>query len=225
MANLGAIDTQKLQDIGLLRPDASPKKKELGQDAFLKLMVTQMKNQNPMEPQDNSEFLSQMAQFGTVDGISKLQNSFSALSASLQSNQALQASALVGRKVLVPAQTGLLTQGGTIAGQVELPNSVSQLSLGVYNTQGELVRRVNLGDSAPGKIKFEWDGKTENGDQAAVGQYYVRAEASSEGVAKSYSTEIAANVDSVTLAENNGELQLNLAGVGTVPFSRVKQIQ
>ena len=221
---VGSVE-QKLQDMGLLKNDNSVKKKELGQEAFLKLMITQMKNQNPMEPQDNGEFLTQMAQFGTVEGINKLQNSFSALSASLQSNQALQASALVGRKVLVPGQSGVLSPNGTLSGQIELPNGVSQLQLAVYNPQGELVRRMDLGDSSAGRVKFEWDGRDESGNALPAGNYIVRAEAMSQGTTKSFSTSIAANVDSVNLADKNGELQLNLAGIGTVPFSQIKQIQ
>ena len=78
----------------------SPIKKKLGQQDFLRLMVAQIQNQDPMQPQMNGEFLSQLAQFSTNDGVAKMQESLQQMATSLQSNQALQASALVGRKVL-----------------------------------------------------------------------------------------------------------------------------
>ena len=82
-----------------------PEKKandELGQSEFLDLMIAQLQHQDPLNPADSGEFLGQLAQFGTVNGITELQNSFADLATSLQSSQALQASTLVGRNVLIP---------------------------------------------------------------------------------------------------------------------------
>lgn len=225
MADIGKIDTGRLQDLGLLQTPAGPKKKELGQDAFLELMIAQMKNQDPLEPQSNGEFLTQMAQFGTVDGVQKLQQSFASLSAALQSNQALQASALVGRKVLVPSSQALYSQGDNVKGQVELPHAVSQLKVAVYNAQGEVVRHLDLGQAAAGNAGFSWDGKSDSGQALPDGRYTFRAEALVNGENKSFTTQIAANVDSVTLGNGDGDIQLNLAGAGSMPLSAVKQIQ
>ena len=93
------------------RLKTEPKDKSLGQDEFLELMMTQLQNQDPLNPAESGEFLSQIAQFGTVNGITELQQSFSTLASSLQSNQALQASTMVGRSVLV--ENNILQLGAT----------------------------------------------------------------------------------------------------------------
>ena len=106
-----AVNGVDLASLGLTQPKAE-KKNELGQDAFLELMVTQLKNQDPFKPLDSGEFLGQLAQFGTVQGLSGLQTSFDGLASSLVSNQALQAASLVGRTALVESDHGAIAAGG-----------------------------------------------------------------------------------------------------------------
>ena len=101
------VDQAKLESLGLAQKKPRVDKKEMGQEDFLKLMTTQLQNQDPMKPMENGDFLAQIAQFSTVDGIGKLQESFEALSGSLHSNQALQASGLIGRNVMVPSNAGV----------------------------------------------------------------------------------------------------------------------
>ena len=103
---------------------ANTEKQELGQDVFLELMVTQMRNQNPLDPQDNSEFVAQLAQFSSVEGLDKLNNTMEGFVGSFQSNQALQASALVGRSVKVDSDTSYLAADGRVAGTIELPQEL-----------------------------------------------------------------------------------------------------
>lgn len=81
---------------------AATGKKELGKDAFLQLLVTQLKNQNPLEPQDNGEFVAQLAQFSSLEGITTLNETVSGIAGNYNSSQALQASSLVGRSVIAP---------------------------------------------------------------------------------------------------------------------------
>ena len=97
-----AVNGVDLAQLGLTQPKAE-KKKELGQEAFLNLMITQLKNQDPFKPLDSGEFLGQLAQFGTVSGLQDLQTKFDSLSSALVSNQALQAASLVGHTALVPS--------------------------------------------------------------------------------------------------------------------------
>jgi len=87
------------------------KRGDLGLNDFFKLMVTQLKNQDPMKPLENGEFLSQIAQFGTVSGIDKLNKTFEGLAANLTSGQAIQAGNLIGREVLVPGGVAALAPG------------------------------------------------------------------------------------------------------------------
>jgi flagellar basal-body rod modification protein FlgD len=194
----------------------------LGQDQFLQLMVAQLKNQDPMQPMQNGEFLSQMAQFGTVKGVQELQNSFSQLAGSLQSNQALMASSMVGRSVLVPGQVGSLEPGAGLAGAVAVPSS-SNVVVGIYNTSGQMVRHLDYGTQPAGQMNFVWDGVTDSGAAAPAGNYQIRAVTASGAETKAADTLVRARVDSVSLGGTKG-MQLNLAGLGTVAFNDVKQI-
>ncbi|HEX5050079.1 MAG TPA: flagellar hook capping FlgD N-terminal domain-containing protein, partial [Gammaproteobacteria bacterium] len=115
-----SVNGVDLASLGLTQPKAE-KKQELGQDAFLQLMVTQLKNQDPFKPLDSGEFLGQLAQFGTVQGLSGLQTSFDGLASSLVSNQALQAASLVGRTALVETDHGAIAAGGSLDGAVDVP--------------------------------------------------------------------------------------------------------
>lgn len=197
--------------------------KALGQEQFLALMVAQLKNQDPLKPMQNGEFLGQLAQFGTVNGIQQLQQSFASLSASLQSNQALMASSLVGRSVLVPSAEAALGDSGAVSGVVDLPVASASVSVGIYTEAGQLVRRIDLGAQAAGHARFTWDGTSDGGQALPPGQYRIRAESSDAGVTTARDTLISAKVDSVSLGGTQG-LMLNLAGIGAVPLAQVKQI-
>jgi flagellar basal-body rod modification protein FlgD len=222
MAQINGVDS----NLTNLSIDASKTegKKELGQQDFLELLVAQIKNQDPLDPQTNGEFLSQLAQFSSADGISKMQQSLDTLSNSLQSNQALQASALVGRKVLVPGDSGFLSSSAGLKAAVDLPVSASNLRASIYSSSGELVNSIELGAKPSGMVNFEWDGLKSNGQRAQEGMYTIKVEGLSEGKNKAFGTMIAANVDSVTLGQNGDELKLNVAGIGQIPLSQVKQI-
>ena len=221
MNNVQATNPFDSLGLGLAQVPAKDNSK-LGQAEFLKLMTEQLKHQDPTKPLSNSEFLGQIAQFSTVSGIQELQGSFGQLSAAMQSNQILQASGLVGRSVLAPSERGVLAKEGTLNGAVELPASTSQLSVGVYNTKGELVRSAQLGPQPAGLAQFSWDGITDNGQQAAPGTYLIKAEAIVDGKNQAVDTYINAKVESVSVGKDG--LSLNLGGAGAVELSKVKQI-
>jgi len=218
------IDTFK--NLGLTTQDApQPKKQDLGQDAFLKLMTTQMTHQNPMEPMKNGEFLSQMAQFGTVSGIQDLQDSFKNFAQSITSDQALQASTLVGRYVSAPGNEGLLSAGGEISGQFELPGSSNNVNVKIIDPlSGETVRNISLGGHAEGLVPFKWDGMTEQQQFADPGVYKVQVEALLDGVNTVLQPEINARVKSVTMGNALHGLQVNLEGLDAINFNQIKQI-
>ncbi len=200
------------------------KSNELGQSAFLELMITQMNNQNPLDPQDNSEFVAQLAQFSTVEGIEKMNNSLDGMSTSFQSSQALQASALVGRDVLAENDIARLNQpGGEINARAELPGSTSDLLFNVYNETGELVRSYLMGPQASGQVDVPWDSLDEGGNLLPAGSYRFEALGYYEGEQVAVPMYTATNVDSVTLGQG-GNMTLNLNGVGPIPISQVKEI-
>jgi len=205
---------------------AEPKKTTLGQDQFLKLMTTQMTHQDPTKPMQNGEFLSQMAQFGTVSGIQDLQQSFKDFAASISSDQTLQAASLVGRTVSVPSEQGLLAAGGQIKGSVELPANSPNVNLKILDPEtGDVIAIKNLEEQSAGSVPFVWDGINNKGNLAHPGVYKVQVEASIDGLNTVLQPEIQARVESVAMGSGKNSLQVNLAGLGAVNFNQIKQIK
>ncbi|WP_339514142.1 flagellar hook assembly protein FlgD [Pseudomonas sp. RL_15y_Pfl2_60] len=196
--------------------------KELGKDEFLNLLVAQLNNQNPLEPQGNGEFIAQLAQFSQVEGIQQLNGSVDTLLSGYQSSQALQASSLVGRKVIVPTDSAVVDTSESFKASLVLPTSSSNVYVNVKDSAGSVVGRVNLGEQEAGNISFIWDGKDSSGNLMPPGTYTFEAEATYAGETKGLYTMLPANVDSVTLG--GSELMLNLAGLGSVPLSQVQVI-
>ena len=116
MNDIAAIDDSRI----FAPPPTESGRDELGQEDFLTLMITQFRNQDPFEPMDNGDFLGQLAQFGTVNGIEQLNSSMAGLTGSIQNDQALQAASLVGRGVLAQSNAGYLPDGGQMTGAVEV---------------------------------------------------------------------------------------------------------
>jgi flagellar basal-body rod modification protein FlgD len=197
----------------------------LGGTDFLTLMLAQLKNQDPTSPVDSNTFLTQLAQLSEVQGITQLNTSFSTLSSSLSPSQALQASSLLGHKVLVTSTTANLTANGTVTGAVNVPQTTSQVLLDVKDSAGVLVRQIDLGAQSTGLTSFSWDGKAGDGSQAPAGTYTLSAQyagAISGGTAAT--TMINGTVDSVSMGAGSTGLTLNVSGLGSVPFSSVQQI-
>ena len=222
-----SYDTQTLSGLGLRGvQEQQPhikSKSELGQDEFMELMIAQLRNQDPMAPMENGEFLAQIAQFSQVSGLQELQKSFDELSTSLVSNQALQAASLVGRDVLAPTGLGVLEQGGSIRGDVELPSASARVEVKIYDGAGQVVRTLELGSQASGSAMFQWDGLRDDGTYAPPGTYLVSANAEFNGTNEAVEANVVNRVNGVTLG-NNGGLLLDLAGVGPLDFTEVKQI-
>jgi len=223
MTNSNTILPAGLEHLALKQPE---KKDDSGldQDAFLELMLTQIQHQDPLNPMESGDFLSQMAQFGTVNGITELNTSFATLSSSLQSSQALQASTMVGNTVLVPGDKSALVSGGQISGAIDLNNSTSNLLLNITDATGQSVRQVDLGSHGGGLAKFTWDGLDNNGNALPGGTYSIQAAALINSEAVAQSVLVNAKVDSVSLSKSGGEPLLNLNGLGTVSISEVREI-
>lgn len=201
------------------------KKTSLGQAEFLKLMTTQMTHQDPNNPMQNGEFLSQMAQFGTVSGIQDLQKSFADFSKSITSDQALQAASLVGRDVTVASDQAVLAAGGDVNGTVNLTGSTPDLQVAVINAStGELVKTLSLGSQSAGNIPFTWDGTNTQGTLSSPGTYKIQASAPINGANTMFQTDINSRVGSVVMANASSGMKVNLADGSSVDFSQVKQI-
>ena len=217
------IDTSVLESLKLAQQPAA-KKDSIGQDEFLKLMTTQLNNQDPLKPMEGGEFFSQIAQFSSVAGIQELQKSFSQVASAMLSNQALQSSAMVGRTVLIPASEGELKEGGNIQGSIDLPSSTSELAVGIYDTAGQLVRQMNMGPQTGGSVGFNWDGVMDNGETAPAGRYQIKAITQVDGNPFAAETFVTAKVDSVIMGKLGQDVTLNLGAMGQLGLSDVKQI-
>ncbi|MDK2779478.1 MAG: flagellar hook assembly protein FlgD [Pseudomonadota bacterium] len=138
---------------------ATTEDNELGRDAFLELMVAQLNNQNPLDPMENQEFVAQLAQFSTVEGLDNLNTTVESMSTDFSSYSALQASSLVGQSVIVDGnETGLLLSGGVVSGYAELEDSVTDMILTIEDESGQTLEQFDLGNHEAGSLSIRWDG-------------------------------------------------------------------
>jgi flagellar basal-body rod modification protein FlgD len=194
----------------------------LNVDDFLRLMTTQLKNQDPLKPLDSTEFVAQLAQFGTVSGIQGMQNSLNTLSASLRSSQMLSGASLVGHHVL-SAATDASYDGGILAGMVDVPAGSSNVQLTISDASGQVVRHMSL-PSDTGSQTFRWDGATDAGTAASAGRYHVEVIAGSGANNQSLPTYIYGSVGSVTLSADGTGLTVNTPELGAIALGTVREV-
>ena len=194
------------------------KEKTLGQADFLSLLVQQMRNQDPTKPMDSSQMVSQLAQISQVSATQALQASFDDLGKSLQGNQILQASGMIGRDVVVPAEAGTLAAGG-MDGAVNVPDGGGQVFVKITDASGTVLRTIDLGKPPAGLVRFHWDGIGDNGEALAPGTYGLAAQAGNTAVA----TYVSGKVTGVGMTGADGTY-LDVDGFGGVLLSQVAQI-
>lgn len=198
--------------------------KQLGQQEFFELMTAQLQHQDPLRPMESDALMAQVAQFSTVDGIHEMQRSIAALAGSFQSAQALQASTLVGREVLISTDRAVLETGKDVVGAIQLDASASGLSVEVMTPSGARVRRIELGPQASGRVAFTWDGRDEGGKAAVPGQYVLQATVMRDGETSPVPTLLKSKVESVSLNREPGEVTLNLRHHPAVLLDQVTEL-
>ena len=198
----------------------------LGKDSFLQLLVTQLKNQNPLDPQDNTAFVAQLAQFSSLEGITTLNDTVNSLSGGLQSSQALQASSLVGRSVIVQTNEAYVdpASGKPFNGTVVVKDADSKPVITITDADGEVVRTLEMGSQKAGNADLTWDGKDDDGVLLDKGSYTFTASSKNDTGTTALTTYLPATVNSVTLSKTGGEIMLNLAGLGSIGMSKVQTI-
>lgn len=187
------------------------------QDRFLKLLVTQMRNQDPLNPMDNAEITSQMAQLSTVTGIEKLNETLAAFTKA----QAFQSVDMIGHYVLAPGKHMDLASGTGLAG-VELASAADDVTVKIFNSSGSLVRTLDLGELDAGVNAFTWDGKTDAGTTAADGSYTFTVSAGLEGKTVTSTSLAVGKVQSV-LMDDVGPA-LSVSGMGLVGLDDIRQV-
>jgi len=179
---------------------------------------------NPFEPQENGEFLTQLAQFDTATGIDDLGKSFGNFSDTMQSNSALQASTLVGKSVLVPGGTAYFQGSEGISGSVNLDSSTTSLNIQVTDSSGQMIKTIPLGSQLAGNVNFGWDGTDEDGNLMPPGKYNFKASSQIGGENIAQNVSLGAKVDSVSIGQFGQGLKLNLLGMGQIDFTAVSEI-
>jgi flagellar basal-body rod modification protein FlgD len=207
---------------------AIAKKTELNQEDFLTLMVTQLKNQDPMKPLDPAQYVGQLAQFSQVSGLADVNKQLTSLSNSLRGNQVLDGAGLIGRTVIAPGDSIYLPEadGDTPRGPqglIDVPTGASSVKLMIKDSSGALVKTVAL-DNHQGAQAFTWDGTTDSGAPAAAGAYKIEVVARVGDQNVSLKTSVAANVGSVALDPATGALLLDTDSLGEVAMSDVERV-
>ncbi len=194
------------------KTEESTGKQDLKQEDFLSLLTKQLSQQDPFKPVSNDQMIAQMASFATVDGIGKMNTQFESLNSSMTSNQALQASSLVGRDVLVPGAAGVKQDDASMAAMVKLSQPIDNVFVRVENEAGQLVRTFEVGAKPAGDTRVLWDGNDESGNPLPAGKYHVKASGLVDGKSQEFPVSTYANVNSVLLGKGDGNVLLNLAG-------------
>lgn len=191
------------------------------EDRFLALLVAQMKNQDPLNPLDNAEVTSQMAQLSTVQGIENMNRTLESLAAGMGVNQMAQAANLIGHAVLVPGDTISPAELENIVG-FELAGPADKLIVDIFDSGGKLVRSLDLGPQDAGVGMIAWDGLAQDGSVAVDGSYTFMLNAVQGGAAVSHTALSLGMVNSVS--QTSQGVQLNLAADRGVGYADIRQI-
>lgn len=198
-------------------------KKELGQDDFLALMIAQIQNQDPFEPVDNGEFIAELAQFSSVDGINNLNESFDAFVQSFTSNQALDAASLIGKNVQVDGSQVTLTQGEPVTAYVDATGQVGTALVEIRGITGDVIQTKEVPLVNNKLNSFTWDGLDSAGNAVEDGVYFLSATVLSGQDELTLPTAVDSEVLSVNLS-NSQAIELGLQNGETILFDNVQRI-
>jgi flagellar basal-body rod modification protein FlgD len=196
------------------------------QDRFLTLLVTQLKNQDPLSPMDNSQITTQLSQISTVSGIDKLNGTMSglasALSASLAASQSMSNISMIGRDIMAPG-VRLNLADGKATGAIQLAEAADKVTIQVVGAAGNVVGRFDIDRPSAGLNAFTWDGRGPDGRAAASGSYAFQVEATRQGRPIEATAYMTGKVTGVGVTGTDSTLIVD--GIGEVRFADVKRIQ
>lgn len=203
-------------------------------DDFMKIFLQQMLKQNPMKPNDSSMMMQQMGQLTALQSTEDLQKAVKTLTDNLGKSQLLAAAQLVGRNVQVPSDMAPLHRSGEgdkaqgkLSGSVIVPQNATNIVITIKNPQGDVVAKINKGDSSGGILDFDWDGMVGEGDKRGLGSdefYRISASGTVDGVNAALVTNGSFPVNSVTMDPSDKRTILNLEGAGGVDMGSLIKI-
>lgn len=207
---------------GLSKRGASEPSQELDRSTFMQLLVAELKNQDPLDPLQAREMVTQLSQLTSVERLSSIEEGISSMTAETAGLASTQVSSLVGRQVTANANSLMLDELGTVNGAFNLARAASSVEIGIRNQAGELVRTLALGETPAGSKAFVWDGANADGIRATPGRYRVSVTARDEqGNAIASDTNVSGRVTEVHYDSGIPEL---MVGETKVRFDDVTSI-
>lgn len=191
----------------------------LGQEDFFALLSQQLAYQDPFKPVENAEMISQMASFTTAEGVSSMDENILGMTDVLNSSQALQASSLVGKSVLIPTNEGYLPDQGDLSGSISTTTGAYSVMVNIEDEAGSVIRSISLGDIGAGNQGFSWDGLDTQGNRVEPGRYTLKANGLVNGQGEELTTATYAHVESVSLGGGQAGINLNLQGLGGIKLT------
>lgn len=188
---------------------------------FMTLLMTQLKNQDPLNPTDANQMTAQLSQISTVSGIEKLNATMDKLLASYSGTQNMQAAAMIGKTVLIAGNAMALGANGALGG-VSLDAAAESVTVTIKDASGKVVQTQELGAQGAGVMNFVWDGKSDKGEALPVGNYTFSVKAATGGTTITSTALQAGMVNAMTMAKDGMSLQLS--GNKTVAYSDILQI-
>ncbi|RLT92586.1 flagellar hook assembly protein FlgD [Ketobacter sp.] len=226
MAVTGVDANNVLSDLSIRNKSETEKSQAAAdKDMFMRLLLAQIENQDPLKPTDQTDFVAQLAQFSSLEGIQNLASTVEDIGSVYRSSQALQATALVGREVLVSGQVGYLETGGTINGTIEAGQASGDVMMIVKDASGQVVANRDLGNIGSAETPFSWDGTNNVGQALPEGLYSISIEGSLSGENEALVTSIYSRVNSVSIVDNQGGMLLNLNGIGQVESTEIQEVR
>lgn len=224
--------TSTLDNLGIKRAGttgngtaAAPAKKSttLDQSSFLTLLTAQLKNQDPFAPMDNTQMVAQMAQFSSVAGISEMNTTLASIATKLNATTPADALNYVGKTVLTEGTTAYGRTSGGLSGQVELDTAATNVSVTIADAHGAVLKTLSLGPQKAGTASYDWDGKTDDGQEAGAGPFTISVGALDGSNVTTARSLVWAPVQSVSMPAN-GTPVLSVAGLGQVQLSAVRSV-
>lgn len=196
--------------------------KEMGKDAFLKLLITQLQNQDPLNPMEGVEMTQQLAEFTSLENLVEMNEKFTSLNTALNAQNQFHVINLVGKDIKAYSTKMSLTDGEA-SGGVFIIEETADVKIHIYNESSTRIRTLDLGDTLPGEHNIEWDGRDESGSIAKDGVYSFVVSAADKNNEKVESiSHIQGTVDGVTF-DGQGVPTLLMNGI-KISIGEVMQI-
>lgn len=199
-------------------------KTQLDQSDFLKLLTTQLQNQDPLNPVENEAFVAQMAQFSSLSGITEMNTKLGSILDTLNNSQLSTATDLVGRYALVSSSTAVQDAAGSVYGTITVPEGSTDTTVVIKDSAGSVLRTISLGAVEAGDHEFMWDGQNDAGEAVTPGTVTIEATANVGGTREALSTSVYALVQSVSLPTANSDMSIDLLGLGSVALSDIQKV-